>query len=208
MVRIYTKNIRLEEPVKALFVCEFCKNEFTREGIISVDQKVETWYRNISDTDISTSIEIARAKIHQAQEVIETNLNAGSLVQNWSEKDIKIHFNGGSRCPTCNYQQQIAPRKAWETKRKISLIVFLIMPIAIYATILYAAIAAYIENNSLIALSMAIVLVALLPIGYFLVTRVRSPNKVFMKKHALTKKNLPAPLKPIISYDSIKIINI
>lgn len=206
MVRIYTTIIRLEEPVSALFNCEFCDREFTREGMITVDQGIETWYREINNADISSAVESAKAKILNVHKLIETNLNGGVFPKNWSEKETRVHFDGGSKCPNCNFQQQIAVKEPWKTKRKISLAIALIMPVAIYATIVYAAIVSYIENESLISLVIAIALVALLPVGYILLNRVLSSNKGFMKTHALTKKSLPIPRRPILSYDTVKVV--
>jgi len=206
MVRIYTSHVRLEEPVESLFRCEFCEYEFKREGKITVDEKIETWYREINESDVAVAVDKAKAKILKVHELIETGLDGGMFYQKWSENQSSLHFDGGAKCPNCEYEQQIKEKRPIETKTKVKLGIFLLMPIAIYVTIIYASIISFLDHNSLSSLSIAILMIALIPTAYFLLKRTKHHNDAFMKKHALSKKDLPAPRKPILSFGTAKVV--
>jgi hypothetical protein len=206
MVRIYTSSIRVVEPIRASFKCEYCDKEFAIDGLVTADQKIETWYREINAGDIAAGIEKAKGKILQMNASFETFLKGGTFALKLDENQTTLRFEEDIICPSCDYKQRISERRPLKTSFKIKLALFLIMPVTIYLVLIIAGFGNFYTHGSLESLFLALLLAALPIAAYFLMRSRMKKADLRLKKLNLTKDRLPEPRRPVISYGAINIL--
>jgi hypothetical protein len=206
MVRIYTTSIRLEEPIRASFRCEYCDKEFNMYGTVTADQKVETWYREINTGDIAGAVEKAKEKILRMNESFETFLSGGTFALKLDENQTTLRFEGDIICPNCDYKQRISEVRPLKTSYKIRVALFWTMPAAIYLAIIIGGFGNFYTHGSLESLFLALLLAALPIAAYFLMRSRMKKADLRLKKLNLTKDRLPEPRRPVISYGAINIL--
>jgi hypothetical protein len=198
-MKVYTYQAKYEQPIFSEFHCEYCGKNFTVYGKLSSNVKTEKWVTERKEEALAELQLKGENELNKIRSELERMaFDGGKIPQSLSNEGNDIKFESKPICPDCGYHQRITlPEKDSISVMIIKLgcggLLLLFFGIALTAILQGTATSlAYV-----FIIGIPIILAALLYFGLV------EPNRAFMKKHGLKKRDLPQPIKPDIHYGQI-----